>query len=886
MADQTNELSIVIDAINNASGQIQQVEKDLGKLGGAAERESLVMQGAFASLGEKQGEAIRAYQQHMKDFDQTVDELNKDIVGTIPTTQSFSNALSGISMASVTAALKIVGVTLALKELVSQISKAVNVAAQMETSLLGVSATARMFGEDAKRARDASKSLTEDGLLNQIQAAEGLQEIMYTGLGMEESIKLMERFKDMAAFGGKNTIEFDDKVRMLFESFRTGYSVQAKNAGLMMTWNEVMEIGAKKLGKTTEELTLAEKAQAKYLGVMEMTAGETSQAAIYADTYAGSVRELKNAQVELQNQIGRALLPAMKLFNEAITDTEKGLSGVRIAAGAVATVFLGLQLVARQVGNYISGMVALIINDWRILAEEASRITLDPRSWIEAGKTAFQRFQRESSDIWKVVKDDALQIAYETQIALKKTWDTGFDDVTRGIQEAGNDWLNAQSEATRKMNEDLEKENRNFAKAVEKRTKQFEESFDDLVMAHRDAIKKLTSDLEKENKDYNKKVTELERDYKKAVEDMAKSHKDKTESVLEDIEDERRKTLEAIEEITEKYNEERTLVEREGEARLGDLQAQLDRELALGDKANQEKVSAIRRMIEYERSGLATSLEEQKAKYDEQIADEDERLNEKLTKLQANLEEENRLYVEAMAERKATYNQDTADAKEAFEERRQALQTELDNEVAIRDRYAEDFARIGDRMAEDDLTRLKRKFEEEMSEMKSDHEEKLAELNKQGVAELAVIEKSKTEQGKAIVSSLTTGMQQSYPQFKSQVDKMNSDLDSIACRTDMFTSGMFNLSGVGVGAVGGGGAWQRGGIVARPTFGVVGEAGAEAVLPLSNPKRMEEILRSIGKSQGGREVTQNFYVTVNNPQDIDVLMERAGFAYKNEGGFD
>lgn len=883
MADQTSELSIVIEAINNASEQIKQVEKDLGGLGDAAKKPAE----AFVSLGEKQGEAIRAYQQYLKEFDQSTDQLNADLSGLTASAQNTADSIGGISMASVTAALKLVGITLAVKELISQLSKAVDVAGQMETSLLGISATARMFGEDAKRARDASKSLTEDGLLNQIEAAEGLQEIMYTGLGMKESIELMERFKDMAAFGGKNTIEFDDKIRMLFESFRTGYSVQAKNAGLMMTWNQVMEIGAKQLGKTTDELTLAEQAQAKYLGVMEMTAGETKQAAIYADTYAGSVRALENAQVELQNQIGRALLPAMKLFNEAIVKTEKGLSAVRIAAGAVASVFLGLQLVARQVGNYISGMVAIIINDWRILAEEASRITLDPRSWLEAGRSAFQRFQTESKDIWGVVKDDALQIAYDTQVALKKTWDTGFDDVTRGIQEAGNDWLNAQSEATRRMNEDLEKENRNYIKAVAKRTKQFEESFDDLVMAHRDAIKKLTDDLTKENKDYNKKVKELENDYKKAVESMAKSHKDKTESVLEDIEDERKKTLEAIEEITEKYNEERTLVEREGEARLSDLQTQLDRELALGDKANQEKVDALRRMIQYEKDGLAISLEEQKAKYDEQIDDENERLNEKLTKLQANLDKETRLYEEALAERKATYDQDVANAKESYEERRLALQTELDNEVAIRERYAEDFARIGDRMAEDDLTRLKRKFNEELAEMKVNHEERLAEIKGGHEDELKLIEQSRFEQGKASVEKFTAGMQQSYPQFKKQVDQMKNDLDNIACKTDMYTSGMFNFTSVGVGQGGGGGggsAWQRGGLVTRPTFGVVGEAGAEAVLPLSNPKRMEEILRSIGKSQSKKEVIQNFYVTVNNPQDVDVLMERAGFAYQSQGG--
>jgi hypothetical protein len=141
------------------------------------------------------------------------------------------------------------------------------------------------------------------------------------------------------------------------------------------------------------------------------------------------------------------------------------------------------------------------------------------------------------------------------------------------------------------------------------------------------------------------------------------------------------------------------------------------------------------------------------------------------------------------------------------------------------------------------------------------------------------------KQGESFVNSYASGMEKSYPQFKAQVDKMKSDLDSISNRTDTLGSSLFNFSNVGVGfGGGGGGVWAKGGIVTKPTFGVVGEAGAEAVLPLSNPKRMEEILRAIGKSQGSREVIQNFYVTVNNPQDVDVLMERAGFAYKNQGG--
>jgi hypothetical protein len=66
----------------------------------------------------------------------------------------------------------------------------------------------------------------------------------------------------------------------------------------------------------------------------------------------------------------------------------------------------------------------------------------------------------------------------------------------------------------------------------------------------------------------------------------------------------------------------------------------------------------------------------------------------------------------------------------------------------------------------------------------------------------------------------------------------------------------------------------------------VGEAGAEVVLPLNFPKRMAQIMKSVGLggNGGGGGVSQTFYVTVNNPQDVDVLMERAGFAMKNQGG--
>ena len=404
MPDKQSDLSIVIEAVNNASGKIKEVEKDI-------KNTDVLMSKNFDTY-KLQGDKLKHFQESEKkywqEYNQSLIDLNTEMGRFSSSSDKASSALGDLSMEAAMGALKMAGLTIAISEVVSLLGEAVRIAGQFESSILGVSATARIFGQDVDRTKSAIVSLTEDGLMNQIQAAEGLQEIMTTGLGLEESIGLMERFKDVAAFGGKNTLDYNNKVQMLFESFKTGYSEQAKSAGLMLTWNEIIEVGARKLGKKVENLTLAEKAMAKYLGIMEVTAGEENQAALLTDTYAGTVSELNNAKTELMNTIGQGLMPVMVEFMKTLTVTIKKLAGLKVVAQAIATVFQGLQFIAKETGNYISGIVAMIINTWGILIEEASKITIDPRSWLESGRNVIQRFGKETKTLWNVIKDDAI----------------------------------------------------------------------------------------------------------------------------------------------------------------------------------------------------------------------------------------------------------------------------------------------------------------------------------------------------------------------------------------------------------------------------------------------------------------------------------------------
>jgi hypothetical protein len=251
-------------------------------------------------------------------------------------------------------------------------------------------------------------------------------------------------------------------------------------------------------------------------------------------------------------------------------------------------------------------------------------------------------------------------------------------------------------------------------------------------------------------------------------------------------------------------------------------------------------------------------------------------MDEQLAILKKGLDDEGVAYDVAMAKRKSQYETDVIDAKASYEEKRAELQKELDAEVVIRERYAEDFKRIGDRMALDDITLLVNKYNDEKAEMELEHQERLAEIRE-----------SAFEEGKGFGDSFGAGLDSTLLQTQEKLAQLRGDISSAQSYAEQFydyekgvcynPSSPFGQSFTGT-------KWAQGGLATQP--GIVGESGPEVVLPLNFPKRMDQIMQSfgLGGNRGGGNVTQNFYVTVNNPQDVDVLMERAGFAMKNQGG--
>lgn len=73
------------------------------------------------------------------------------------------------------------------------------------------------------------------------------------------------------------------------------------------------------------------------------------------------------------------------------------------------------------------------------------------------------------------------------------------------------------------------------------------------------------------------------------------------------------------------------------------------------------------------------------------------------------------------------------------------------------------------------------------------------------------------------------------------------------------------------------GGYANGGIIDRPTFGLVGEAGPEAIIPLSRPNRAAEVMKQAGLAGGARSVTITGPIHIHKTADVDEVLDRVNY---------
>lgn len=263
--------------------------------------------------------------------------LSSMIDGTYRSQNSFTQSMgdSIVAIGGVVAGLSLLDAGL------STLRNSVKSANEFEASIAGLSRISERFGYDAQVANQAAKDLSNDGLITLSTAAGGLQKLLIAGVGLPEAIKLMQGYKDQAAFGKSSTIDFNTAVSNLAESFYTENSAIGNLSGQTENWNQILEYGAGVLGKSVAQLSEKERVQAKLIGQQRLNNLVEGDAARLAETNAGKQARLNQTLLEMQVTVGRVTNQITGGFIGALGGMNEQGQKTVLSFGAGAAAFVG-----------------------------------------------------------------------------------------------------------------------------------------------------------------------------------------------------------------------------------------------------------------------------------------------------------------------------------------------------------------------------------------------------------------------------------------------------------------------------------------------------------------------------------------------------------------
>lgn len=235
----------------------------------------------------------------------------------------------------------------------------VDASVKMENSLIGLNTVSRAFGANSDDAKEAAKSLARDGLMSVSDAASGLKNLLATGFSLPEAIKLMNGFKDSAAFNRQGSLAFGQAIVGATEGLKNQNSILVDNAGVTKNLSVILtEAGMSQsdLSKITTDATVR---QALYNGLIKETSIFQGDAMRAGDTLGGSMARLNTQMFEIKATIGDALAPAVLSLIEAITPLLTKFSEFATKNPELIATLVAVGIVIGIVGSAMLTLVAI-----------------------------------------------------------------------------------------------------------------------------------------------------------------------------------------------------------------------------------------------------------------------------------------------------------------------------------------------------------------------------------------------------------------------------------------------------------------------------------------------------------------------------------------------
>ncbi len=232
---------------------------------------------------------------------------------------SFFGSLAGNVVSGIAAQFsKLPGIAL------DYLDQMVDISQERANAIKGLESTALFKGVDPSTAQESVKNLrlVKAGILDLKDAATGYKSLLASELNDEQSVKILERFSDAAAFGKQSALSFGEAISRAAEGIKNQNSELVDNVGLTKNLSVIL----KERGFELEDLSNKTKGQnailALYNGILEETKGQVGDADKLTQGYTGSTAALTTAQNNLLAAYGDFITtsPQMTEANKILTE--------------------------------------------------------------------------------------------------------------------------------------------------------------------------------------------------------------------------------------------------------------------------------------------------------------------------------------------------------------------------------------------------------------------------------------------------------------------------------------------------------------------------------------------------------------------------------------
>lgn len=728
------------------------------------------------------------------------------------------------------------------------VNETVQASNTLNNALLGLSSVSAAFGQNVDATTQAARKLASDGLMSVSDAATSLKNLLASGFSLDQAIDLMNGFRDSAAFGRQGALSFGEAIRGATEGLKNGNSILVDNAGVTKNLSNILvEAGfsAQDLSKATTDATVR---MALYNGILQETSIFQGDAARLTETLSGAQARMTTATFNLKAAIGDALAPTMTVLIADMTKQIELFTGYVTGADGSTVATVGLSEAQNQTsstGNNFAQSVYRATN-FLVALGKGLGIVIQvivnfASNMVDAGKAAFSfvkdiaggisnlinAFSKFTSGDIEGAKDAIASLNSDFLSNTKKTlseYRLNNEAATSVVQAK---WDSLGESMLRAV--DL----KDFKSTINTATREASQSIDNVSSSaskSKDSIKDLSKELEKATEEY----ASLSKEAEKKLIDLRLDHEENIGRIDEKLADLGMSYRETQENLKKRLKE----MEEDHRRSLGNIDEQIssvrDNIAKLGEDLQKTQASNIRSLAE-EFVKAEDTIAGLQAKLAEPLSTtERTELEEKLAKEEAALAmfaEQQALYaseIEAVRE----YNNltDLERAMLAFEQKMTLAQQEYDQKLEL---FNQEIAKLEE----------KRQYEikqhrERVKEMENETGKRLqnialeiGQLQIQKMAE-EMLYKQKTE-----IINATLAEAEKYRQ---EIQKQTFEItkDTVTKEIDLYkklAAAIREVANARGGSIGSMRipAMAEGGIVNKPTLAMIGEAGSEAVIPLS-----------------------------------------------------